>query len=146
MWKPCDDFLYYAATSVIIYPTCPQNSTTSWIVNEEYTIHMDWGTQQGIWRTEIHYHRSKRHAVSSKLELKFWSRHRCKQSCLRSNAATDEKKMSNMSKHVRNWIRCCPQCIRFKPITPTHGPMQIHMYQRLFHICWVLTMLENFLF
>ncbi|CAB4038430.1 pol poly [Paramuricea clavata] len=39
----------------------------------------------------------------------------------------------NMSKHVRNWIRRCPQCIRFKSKTPNHGPMQVRIYQRPFH-------------
>ena len=39
----------------------------------------------------------------------------------------------NMSKHVRNWIRRCPQCIRFKTLQQPHGPMQIRVYQYPFH-------------
>ena len=39
----------------------------------------------------------------------------------------------NLSKHVRNWIRRCPHCIRFKSTQPAHGPMQIRMYKYPFH-------------
>ena len=39
----------------------------------------------------------------------------------------------NMSKHVRNWVRRCPHCIRFKSVKPAHGPMQIRLYQYPFH-------------
>ena len=38
-----------------------------------------------------------------------------------------------MYKHVRNWIRCCPQCLRFKSLQPSHGPMQLRLYQYPFH-------------
>lgn len=38
----------------------------------------------------------------------------------------------NMSKHVRNWIRRCPDCIRFKTNDQRHGPMQILLYDHLF--------------
>ena len=33
-----------------------------------------------------------------------------------------------MAKHVRNWIRRCPACIKFKSTNPKHGPMQIRIY------------------
>ena len=39
----------------------------------------------------------------------------------------------NMSKHVRNWVRRCPHCIRFKFLQPAHGLMQIRLYQYPFH-------------
>ena len=39
----------------------------------------------------------------------------------------------HMHKHVRNWVRHCPQCIRFKSLTPSHGPMQLRLYQYPFH-------------
>ena len=39
----------------------------------------------------------------------------------------------NMSKHVRNWVRHSPHCIRFKSVKPAHGPMQIRLYQYPFH-------------
>ena len=39
----------------------------------------------------------------------------------------------NMSKHVRNWIRRCPDCIRFKTIDQHHGPMQVRLYEHPFH-------------
>ena len=38
-----------------------------------------------------------------------------------------------MAKHVKNWIRRCPQCIRFKTPDPKHGPMQVHLYQSPFY-------------
>ena len=34
----------------------------------------------------------------------------------------------NMAKHVRNWIRRCPACIKFKSTDPKHRPMQIRIY------------------
>ena len=34
----------------------------------------------------------------------------------------------NIAKHVRNWIRRCPACIKFKSTDPKHGPMQIRIY------------------
>ena len=40
----------------------------------------------------------------------------------------------NLSKHVRNWIRRCPHCIRFKSTQPAHGSMQIRIYKYPFHI------------
>ena len=38
-----------------------------------------------------------------------------------------------MSKHVHNWVRRCPHCIRFKSIKPAHTPMQTRLYQYPFH-------------
>ena len=34
----------------------------------------------------------------------------------------------NMAKHVRNWIRRCPACMKCKSTDPKHGPMQIRIY------------------
>ena len=34
----------------------------------------------------------------------------------------------NMAKHVRNWIRRCPACNKFKSTDPKHEPMQIRIY------------------
>ena len=31
----------------------------------------------------------------------------------------------NMSQHVHSWIRRRPQCIRFKSLSPQHGPMRV---------------------
>ena len=39
----------------------------------------------------------------------------------------------HMHKHVRNWVCCCPQCIRFKSLQSSHGPMQLRLYQHPFH-------------
>ena len=39
----------------------------------------------------------------------------------------------NMHKHIKNWVRRCPQCIRFKATQPAHGPMQLRLYQHPFH-------------
>ena len=39
----------------------------------------------------------------------------------------------NLSKHVRNWVRRCQHCIRFKSLQPAHGPMQVRLYQHPFH-------------
>ena len=39
----------------------------------------------------------------------------------------------HIHKHVRNWVRHCPQCIRFKSLQPSHGPMQLQLYQYPFH-------------
>ena len=39
----------------------------------------------------------------------------------------------NMAHHVRNWIRRCPDCIRFKSTDPKHGPMQVRMCEHSFH-------------
>ena len=39
----------------------------------------------------------------------------------------------HMHKHVRNWVRRCPQCIRFTSLQPSHGPMQLRLYQHPFH-------------
>ena len=39
----------------------------------------------------------------------------------------------HMHKHVRNWVRRCPQCIQFKSLKPSHGPMQLRLYQYPFH-------------
>ena len=39
----------------------------------------------------------------------------------------------NMSKHVRNWIRRCPDYIRFKTIDQHHSPMQVRLYEHPFH-------------
>ena len=39
----------------------------------------------------------------------------------------------NLAKHVRNWIRRCPDCIRFKTTKPAHGPMVVRLFQHPFH-------------
>ena len=39
----------------------------------------------------------------------------------------------NLAKHVRNWVRRCPQCIRFKSTQPAHRPMHVRVYQHPFH-------------
>ena len=39
----------------------------------------------------------------------------------------------NMSKHVRNGIRRCPDCIKFKTLNQPHGPMQIRLFEHPFH-------------
>ena len=39
----------------------------------------------------------------------------------------------SMSKHVRNWVRRCKHCIRFKSSQPKHGPMHIRLYNYPFH-------------
>ena len=39
----------------------------------------------------------------------------------------------HMHKHIRNWVHHCPQCIRFKSVQPSHGPMQLRLYQYPFH-------------
>ena len=39
----------------------------------------------------------------------------------------------NMAKHVRNWIRRCPSCIKFKSTDPKHGPMQIRIFDYPFN-------------
>ena len=38
-----------------------------------------------------------------------------------------------MSKHVRNWIRRCPACIRFKTNDQRHDPMPVRLYAHPFH-------------
>lgn len=37
-----------------------------------------------------------------------------------------------MSKHVRNWVRRCPQCICFKTSDQHHGPMQVRVCKHPF--------------
>ena len=49
------------------------------------------------------------------------------------NAVSRDFYWRNLSKHVRNWIRRCPHCIRFKTLKQPHGPMQVRMYQHPFH-------------
>ena len=47
-----------------------------------------------------------------------------------------------MSKHVRNWIRRCPDCIRFETAAQHHGPMQVRLYKHPFQLNgnkWILT-------
>ena len=39
----------------------------------------------------------------------------------------------SMSKHVRNWVRHCKHCIRFKSTHPKHSPMHIRLYNYPFH-------------
>lgn len=39
----------------------------------------------------------------------------------------------NIAKHVRNWIRRCPKCLKFKTADPKHGPMQVRIYNHPFH-------------
>ena len=34
----------------------------------------------------------------------------------------------NVAKHVRNWIRRCPSCIKFKSTYPKQGPIQIRIF------------------
>ena len=34
----------------------------------------------------------------------------------------------NLAKHVRNWVRRCPSCIKFKSTDPKHGPKQIRIF------------------
>ena len=34
----------------------------------------------------------------------------------------------NVAKHVRNWIRRCPSCIKFKCTYPKQGPIQIRIF------------------
>ena len=43
----------------------------------------------------------------------------------------------HMYKHVRNWVRRCPQCLHFKSLKPPHGPMQLRLYQYPLHILGV---------
>ena len=38
-----------------------------------------------------------------------------------------------VAKQVKNWIRRCPQCIRFRTPVPKPGPMQVHLYQSPFY-------------
>ena len=40
----------------------------------------------------------------------------------------------NMSKHVGNWVRRCPACIRFKTSDQHHGPMQVRLNKHSFHM------------
>ena len=49
------------------------------------------------------------------------------------NAISRDFYWRNLSKHVRNWIRRCPHCIRFKTLCQPHGPMQVRLYQHPFH-------------
>ena len=39
----------------------------------------------------------------------------------------------NLSKHVRNWVKRCPECIKFKTPSQKPGPMNIRLYQYPFH-------------
>ena len=39
----------------------------------------------------------------------------------------------NLSKHVRTWVKHCPECIKFKTSSQKPGPMNIRLYQYLFH-------------
>ena len=39
----------------------------------------------------------------------------------------------NMSKHVRKWVKCCPDCLKFKTLNQPHGPMQIRLFKHPFH-------------
>ena len=49
------------------------------------------------------------------------------------NAISHDFYWRNLSKHVRNWVRRCHSCIRFKSHNQPHGPMQIRIYQHPFH-------------
>ena len=49
------------------------------------------------------------------------------------NALSYDFYWRNIAKNVRNWIRRCPQCIRFKTLNQPHGPMQIRLYEQPFH-------------
>ena len=39
----------------------------------------------------------------------------------------------NQAKHVRNWVKRCPHCIKFKSTNPAHGPMHVRSYLYPFH-------------
>ena len=39
----------------------------------------------------------------------------------------------NMANHVRNWIRKCVDCNRFKSSGQSHGPMQVRICEHPFH-------------
>ena len=39
----------------------------------------------------------------------------------------------NLAEHVRNWVRRCHQCIRFKSTQSAHGLMHVRVYQHPFH-------------
>ena len=49
------------------------------------------------------------------------------------NSLSHDFYWKHMHKHVRNWIHHCPQCICFKSLQPSHGPMQLQQYQYPFH-------------
>ena len=38
----------------------------------------------------------------------------------------------NLAEHVRNWVRRCHQCIRFKSTQSAHGLMHVRVYQHPF--------------
>ena len=47
----------------------------------------------------------------------------------------------SMSKHVRNWVRRCKHCIRFKSTQPKHGPnahsfIQLSVSYYWYRLCW----------
>ena len=49
------------------------------------------------------------------------------------HALLDDFYWRNLSINVRNWIRQCLHCIRFKSTQPAHGPMQICTYKYPLH-------------
>ena len=49
------------------------------------------------------------------------------------NALSRDFYWRNLSKHVRNWVRRCQHCIRFKSLQPAHSPMHVRLYQHPFH-------------
>ena len=59
----------------------------------------------------------------------------------------------NLAKHVRNWVRRCPQCIRFKSTQVAHGPMHVRalgvdyigeLPQSLHGNKWILTAVRSY--
>ena len=50
----------------------------------------------------------------------------------------------NMSKHVRNCIHRCPDCICFKTNDQRHGPMQVYISMNIRVTPWELIMWANF--
>lgn len=49
----------------------------------------------------------------------------------------------NVPKHVRNWIRRYPSCIKFKSTDSKHGPIKIRIFDGPFDPididCWTVT-------
>ena len=44
------------------------------------------------------------------------------------NALSRDFYWRDLSKHVRNWVRRCQDCIRFKSLQPAHGPTHVRLY------------------
>ena len=71
-------------------------------------IELQWHLLQAYHDSPIGMHRG-RDATCNSLSCDFYWRH--------------------MYKHVRNWVRHCPQFLHFKSLQPSHGPMQLMLYQ-----------------